>query len=74
MPRPQHPLLNPQEPPLKDEGFDKPHDVPDGKPCDACETLIGNPGVLSKEIRFGQNGVKNDAFGAGNLDTAEDFL
>jgi hypothetical protein len=62
VPGPQYPLGNPQEASLKDEGFHQALDMPDRKPRNASETLIGNPGVLAKEIRFGENGVENDAF------------
>jgi hypothetical protein len=74
MPRPEHLLIYPQETAFIDEGFHKPHHMPDGESGDTSETLIGNPGMLAKEVGFGENGVKDDAFGAGNLDTAEDFL
>ena len=57
VPRPQDPLINPQEPTLKDEGFDKPHHVPDGEAGNPGNALIGNPGVLAKEVCFGKEGI-----------------
>src|SRR5947207_15710944 len=45
MPRPQHLLIYPQESPFKDQGFHKPHHMPDGEARDTSEKLIGNPGV-----------------------------
>ena len=54
---PQHPLINPQEPPLKDQGFHQAYDMPDGEARDASETLISNPSVFTKEIRLRQDGV-----------------
>ena len=71
---PQDPLVDPQESSLIDEGFDQTFDVPDGKSRNASDTLIGDPGVFAKEIGFGEDGVQNDTFRAGNLDTAEDTL
>jgi hypothetical protein len=47
--------------------------MPDGEARDGSETVIGNPGVFAKEVGFGEDGVENDAFGAGQLDTAVDF-
>jgi hypothetical protein len=55
--RPEDPFINSKKPPLVDEGFDETYDMPDGKPCDGSETLIGNPGVSSVEVRFGEDGV-----------------
>ena len=69
---PEDLLINPKKPPVLDEGFDKAHHMPDGEARHGSETLIGNLGVLAKHIGFGEDGVENDAFGAGNLDTAED--
>jgi hypothetical protein len=57
VPRPEYPLIYPKKPPFIDEGFDKPHHMPDGKPCDRSETLISNPGVLPKEVGFGEDSV-----------------
>jgi hypothetical protein len=57
VPRPEDPLLNPEKPPFVDEGFHKPFHMPDGKPGDASETLIGNPGVLAEEIGLAENCV-----------------
>jgi hypothetical protein len=57
VPRPQHPLVYPQESSFKDEGFHKPLHMPDGEAGDTSETLIGNPGVLAKEVGFGEDGV-----------------
>jgi hypothetical protein len=48
--------------------------MPDGEASDASETFISNPGVLPKEVGFGEDGVKDDPFSAGYLDTAEDSL
>jgi hypothetical protein len=31
--------------------------MPDRKPGNASETLIGNPGVLAKEVCFGKEGI-----------------
>jgi hypothetical protein len=41
--------------------------MPDRKPSNASDAFIGNPGVLAKEIGFGEDSVKDNAFGAGNL-------
>ena len=57
MPRPEYPLIYPQESPLEDEGFDQPLHMPDREPGNGSETLIGDPGMLAKHIGFGKDGV-----------------
>ena len=74
VPRPEDPLINPQQSTLIDERFDKAHHVPDRKPRYASETLIRNPGMLAEHVCLGEDRVKHDAFRAGNLDTAVDSL
>jgi hypothetical protein len=74
MPRPEHPLGNPQETAFNGEGFDEAFDMPDGKACDGSETLKGNPGALAKHVGFGEDGIEDNALRAGNLDTAENSL
>jgi hypothetical protein len=71
---PEHALVHPQEPAFFDEGFDQAFDVANGKAGHAGEALIGNLGMLAKEVGFGEDGVQNNAFGAGNLDTAVNSL
>src|SRR5215211_2475944 len=58
MPGPQHPLIYPQESSLKDKGFDQAFHMPDGEAGDGSEALIGNPGVLAKEVCFGEYGAQ----------------
>jgi hypothetical protein len=57
VPGPQYPFLNPQETAFIDQGFHKAYNMANGKAGDASETLIGNPGMLPKEVGFGENGV-----------------
>ena len=70
MPRPQDSFGNPQEPPLHNEGFDKPLHVPDRIPRDGSDALIGNLGPLAKHVGFGEDGVKDNALSVGEDDTA----
>jgi hypothetical protein len=36
--------------------------MPDGEARDRSETLIGDPGVLAKEVGFGEDGAQDPAF------------
>jgi hypothetical protein len=50
--RKDDPLINPEKPPLEDQGLDEPHHMPDGEAGDTGDTLIGNPGVFPIEVGF----------------------
>jgi hypothetical protein len=74
MTKPQYLALHPKEVVYFLKPGDSSVDGTAGKAGDGLDDLMGNLGMLAVDIRLGEDGVENDAFRAGNLDTAEDSL